>query len=566
MQELTGAQRARLAIREFKTIADALAIRGFYRPSGKFGKALEGCLKDLSPEIYGSMNDQKVVELSGLEYVIDRLPKGIENAVKIILTDEEQFEDTPFEKIVPLKRRRTCYKLNEKEFCFIISRGLSEIYDILTHLTFLNIEARKIYRRIQDDYGKPRLEWNTLEKQICANQSECGDLDSALWNLSIILGRTYHETKEVYESFEKNRTESNSNNGFFSLIYNLGKRVENESHSEDNALVVYLTPSLMNIIGHQRYGSIWADNIKEMLISLQFQDRPVHIVSANLHSVVNVLYGYDAVQHSSVELKYEKDDLYGFFVEISEKKMDIMGFAEKNGCYPLPDRSGTNIDCQIIDTEKLETISALPGLNIDMAFIKEKKPVILVMNYAFGVQAFEVMERLLKPLAKEGNDIVFNFESVSIMGKAGILAGQKGDVMLATAHVCEGSSDNYILDNELHEDDFDDDVDVYTGTMATVLGTSLQNKDVLEMFNKDWKAVGLEMEGGHYQKAISAAVIKGNIPRDIAIRYAYYASDNPLLTGNTLAAGAMGREGIKPTYMITKVILEKILCGKDQGK
>jgi len=137
---------------------------------------------------------------------------------------------------------------------------LSEIYDILTHLTFLNIEARKIYRRIQDDYGKPRLEWNTLEKQICANRSECGDLDSALWNLSIILGRTYHETKEVYESFEKNRTESNSNNGFFSLIYNLGKRVENESHSEDNALVVYLIPSLMNIIGHQRYGSIWADS------------------------------------------------------------------------------------------------------------------------------------------------------------------------------------------------------------------------------------------------------------------------------------------------------------------
>jgi len=71
MYELTESQKARHAIREFKTITDALALRGFYRPSGKFGKDLESCLKNLSPEIYGSMNDPRVVELKGLEYVID---------------------------------------------------------------------------------------------------------------------------------------------------------------------------------------------------------------------------------------------------------------------------------------------------------------------------------------------------------------------------------------------------------------------------------------------------------------------------------------------------------------
>ena len=87
MFELSSSQRARAAIREFKTITDSLTIRGFYRPSGKFGTALENCLKDLSPEIYGSMNDNRVVELKGIEYVIDRLPQGIEHAKKIILTD-----------------------------------------------------------------------------------------------------------------------------------------------------------------------------------------------------------------------------------------------------------------------------------------------------------------------------------------------------------------------------------------------------------------------------------------------------------------------------------------------
>jgi hypothetical protein len=41
-------------------------------------------------------------------------------------------------------------------------------------------------------------------------------------------------------------------------------------------------------------------------------------------------------------------------------------------------------------------------------------------------------------------------------------------------------------------------------------------------------------------------------------RYAYYASDNPMISGQTLASGPMGDEGIESTYMISKVILEKI--------
>jgi hypothetical protein len=93
----------------------------------------------------------------------------------------------------------------------------------------------------------------------------------------------------------------------------------------------------------------------------------------------------------------------------------------------------------------------------------------------------------------------------------------------------------------------------------TVLGTSLQNRDVLQKFQMtSWNAVGLEMEGGHYQRAINAGMIRGHIAKDVKLRYAYYASDNPLIGSQTLAAGAMGEAGIRPTYMITKVILENI--------
>jgi hypothetical protein len=71
------------------------------------------------------------------------------------------------------------------------------------------------------------------------------------------------------------------------------------------------------------------------------------------------------------------------------------------------------------------------------------------------------------------------------------------------------------------------------------------------------------MEGAHYQKAIQAASkIRNSVRSDIAVRYAYYASDNPLVTGHTLASGSLGVDGVKPTYLITIKMLNQILSGK----
>ena len=131
--------------------------------------------------------------------------------------------------------------------------------------------------------------------------------------------------------------------------------------------------------------------------------------------------------------------------------------------------------------------------------------------------------------------------------------------MVPSAHVFEGTPHNYQVENDLAREDFEATGDVYEGAIITVLGTSLQNRDVLAKFHESsWRAVGLEMEGGHYQRAIDAAIIRQHISKDVKVRYAYYASDNPLVSGQTLASGGLGREGIRPTYMIAKAILEKI--------
>jgi hypothetical protein len=308
---------------------------------------------------------------------------------------------------------------------------------------------------------------------------------------------------------------------------------------------------------HQTCGKKWAATAKDKLCELGLENRPFHIISANLHSVLNLIYGYHAV--ISDEKKSDDRNLYEFILDILTKGEQIRTLAGTHGFVEIEDRSGAQSNIQIIDTAELGAIDFHPGLKINQPLLLQQKPVLLVMDYAFGLQAFELMDELLKPWEKDGLTRTLNVQSISVMGKAGILPGAKGDIMLPTAHVIEGRADNYILNNDLHQEDFDNGIDIYEGPMITVLGTSLQNRDLLEMFHTTtWRAIGLEMEGGHYQRAIGAAIIRGHIPKDVQVRYAYYASDNPIRSGQTLAAGPMGIEGIRPTYMITKVILEKI--------
>ena len=556
MQIFSRAHKSRLAIRAFNVIADALVIRGHYKPSGISGQALETALKDLSPEIYGTMNDPRSIEIKGLEYVIDRLPRGIEDCTRIVLTAYEAFEHTAFEKILPNKRRRLSYKVSDYEMCFVITTGLSEIYDVLTHLTFLNIEAHKIYHQMKDPKGDYSNGWKDLE-HIIPIEDKLTDrqLDQAIWNLSIILGRTYQETKETYEYLNENRKSLACNNSLFQIIYRLGKRVEREMKSQDDELLIYFTPSLQSMTGHHTYSPLWASAIKDHICNTGLQNRPLHIISANMHSVVNLLYGYAAVCSASTEKP--DGDLYRFLQSLRDKGDMVKDFAASNGYYDIPDKSGMLINAQIVDMTQCDQILFHPELRIDRQAMKNTSPVLLVIDYAFGTQAYEVMDELLYEFHQTP---VIQVRSISVMGKAGILAGKKGDILLPTAHVMEGTPHNYLVENDLNKEHFDGSIDIFVGPIVTVLGTSLQNRDVLEKFQTtSWKAIGLEMEGGHYQRAINAAIIRGHICSDVKLRYAYYASDNPLISGQTLASGSMGDEGIKPTYMITKAIIEKIV-------
>ncbi|WP_396156304.1 DUF6909 family protein [Flavobacterium sp.] len=553
------AQESSAAIERLYITMRHLFNRGFYKPMGVSGETLREALLSLRPEIYGSIAEEKV-ELNGLLYVIERLPVGIEECRFINLTSDEGYSKSHFQAIVPPKRRRNCYRIDDEQMNVEITRGRSDIYDILTHLTFIFIESHKIKSKvlldeIEIEYTR---DWQKLEESVLQNKKmSLKEKEIAISHAANVLGRSFSEVLEIYDDFSTKEKPDR----FLHVIYWLGKlAIEEVIHN--NKRTITFSPILRERLGHHIHGEIWANNIKQALKANNLMERPIHIISANMHSVMNSIFATTVLKSIP---KYRDKDKSDFFIYEELSKLganDVRNKVEevalKQGMISLPDVfSGTNIDVQLFDTAKIDWAkSSFPKAKVD-----KKAPVLIVMDYAFGEQAFETIDELLKPY-KEGNNKTFlDVESVSIMGKAGILEGGKGDIMIPSAHINEGTADNYPFENELTTEMFEGNgIQVFSGPMVTVLGTSLQNKDLLKFFHEStWEVIGLEMEGAYYQKAIqSASKIRKSIPQNVKVRYAYYASDNPLETGSTLASGGLGTTGVKPTYLITIKILEQI--------
>ncbi len=548
------AQESSAAIERLYITMRHLFNRGFYKPMGVSGETLREALLSLRPEIYGSIAEEKV-ELNGLLYVIERLPIGIEECRYINLTSDEGYSNSHFKAIVPPKRRRNCYRIDDEQMNVEITRGRSDIYDILTHLTFIFIESHKIKDRVLiDDEGAVSRDWQKLELAVKQTKKlSLIDREKAISHAANVLGRTFAEVQDIYDDFAT----AEAPDRFLHVVYWLGK-LAIEEVVDNNKRTITFSPILRERLGHHIYGDIWATTIKDVLLKNDLIERPIHIISANMHSVMNSLFAEPVLGK-----KYKNTPEFQIFEDLSssankELRKKVEEFALTQGMISLPDTSGTNIDVQIFDTAKIDFKKTI----FAEAKLAKEKPVIIVMDYAFGEQAFETIDELLKPYkAEKKNKIFLNVESVSIMGKAGILEGGKGDIMIPCAHVNEGTADNYPFDNELTKEMFEGNgIPVFAGPMITVLGTSLQNRDLLKFFHEStWQAIGLEMEGAYYQKAIqSASKIRKSINPNVKVRYAYYASDNPLETGSTLASGGLGTTGVKPTYLITIKILEQI--------
>ena len=226
------------------------------------------------------------------------------------------------------------------------------------------------------------------------NQAE---REIALIHTANILGRSFEEILDVYKKFST----KNNPDRFLNVIYWLGKLALDEEISGEKRAVTF-SALLRERLGHHIHGERWANNIKEVLTKNNLLHRPIHIISANMHSVMNSLFAKVALKS-----EFPNTDSLEIYEALSSTgnaalRKKVTDLAEKNGMISMDDTSGTNIDVQIFDTAKIKVN------NCSYEFSEkelDKKPVIFVMDYAFGEQAYETIDELLKPyITKRFND------------------------------------------------------------------------------------------------------------------------------------------------------------------
>ena len=198
------------------------------------------------------------------------------------------------------------------------------------------------------------------------------------------------------------------------LIYWLGKRAIEEI-VDNSKRTISFSPVLRERLGHHIHGEAWATTIKETLQKHELINRPIHIISANLHSVMNTLHAPKALKDLCA-----KHDIFTVYELLSKEENKVLRNKTKQvalheGMIVLEDTSGTNIDVQIFDASKIDFSNT--AFEFDTT---KDAPVIIVMDYAFGEQAYETIDELLKPFKTDENNIHLNVDSISIMGKAGI--------------------------------------------------------------------------------------------------------------------------------------------------
>ena len=107
-------------------------------------------------------------------------------------------------------------------------------------------------------------------------------------------------------------------------------------------------------LGHHIHGEAWANNIKKVLKENNLLHRPIHIISANMHSVMNSIFAPKLLQK-----QLNTTDEFDIFEALSTSGNDklrnkVEKEALKKGMIYIEDESGTNIHVQIFDTEKID--------------------------------------------------------------------------------------------------------------------------------------------------------------------------------------------------------------------
>jgi hypothetical protein len=565
MDEILGISKA---IRDFDIYVRHGVINGRIRVHD-----LLDLFREIRPSLHHYVADDGIIDVENLIYCTKRLPNNVYSINTILIKRSVPENFGRFEGITEIAsdvKRRETYQISDNEIIMVTREDVSDILDLVTVLCSFVIEANKVKEKLissglvdaLEEISPAQVEMPgfTISHESGLSQSRKNQLFT---KLAFELGISEEEILELDQAWHGK---------LLNKMYQIAKN--------DHDISIKIHSSITSATLDNRARE-WCRDIDRTLNELGLSDRPIHIISSNLHSIVNCVSGFVREKRFDAELtRLVEDPKNAELLEEAElleggRKSDNLKYSmlrayisadprhkklleeyqRSEGIYYLADRHYTGIPAQILDTGKLDLEKLDARIRVDLEHVQREKPVIVNFEYAFGLQAEKIMGAL-------GEQFKKRIRSISIMGKAGTLVGGRGCIMIPSYFLNDGKLDVHDLftPNGITKADLQDlmATDIYSdGPMLTVLGTILQNTEMLTFYAQRWGAIGLEMEGVPYIMKLKQCHKLGYFTDDCQLYIAYYASDNPTRKGETLARG-LGFEGIVATYGITVGVLSKI--------
>ncbi len=563
------------AIRDFETYVRHGVINGRIRIYD-----LLDVFKEIQPSLHPYVSEDNIIDIGALIYSTKRLPNNISSMDTILVKRRVPENFGRYEGITEVSsdvKRRETYQISDSEIIMVVREDVSDILDLVTILCSFVIEASKVKAKLiasglveaLEEVSPTQVEMPGFTISHDAGLSVARK-NQLFTKLAFELGITEEEIMELDGSWKGKL---------------MTKMFELARHDHDITVKVHSSITSANLDNRARE---WCQDILDFIQEKGLEGRPVHIISSNTHSIVNCVSGFvrepeirGALDEMLVEPEnseilqtgralakgQDTDDLRYYFLrnylsQAAKREKEFKEYQAREGIYFLPDRRYTGIPVQLIDVAKLDLDKLDSRIPVDRELIEKDKPFLLNFEYAFGAQA----EKIIGVLCEEFNERI---RSISIMGKAGTLVGHRGCIMLPSYFLNYGRLDVYdlVVPNGITKEDLEclgNVMEIFSGgPMLTVLGTILQNNEMLRFYADKWRMMGLEMEGVPYFKKLKQSAKLGYFDDGFELNVAYYASDCPLRKGETLSRG-LGFEGVVPSYAITIGFLGRIFDPKRQ--
>jgi hypothetical protein len=520
--------------------------------------------RDLRPALHPLAAEPTNIDYGALQYGVRRLPENISRTFALLLRDElpEVFDEAEdaIPEVSTMARRRSVREMLPGKDLVLLRGGLSDLTDLVSCLCLYAVEVRKIRQKLYYHRSFPLISrWLSDPGNFSKDGRE--DLPAAMALLE----------KIHFDQGERDALMEIWPGRCIGRLYEIGLHREMFS---------------IDVRRHRtrhdgRRAELWTAQIAAALRELIGTDpgelaeqRGIHIVSSNTHSVTNcfnpwyrehaeevIAWGRSA-KHDLTEHRWKQsmDLVYAlsrdYFAAHPEERRALETAEARRGIVSLPGTLATGIEVQIIDLDR----AAGPGMDPRIAASEYAGgDIIINIDYAFGEQAEHVLRSLVLLLHR-------NIRSVNFLGKAGALTGSRGDILVPSCFIQQiGDEVQELIPYSRHslgrlQDQMGVDR-VHVGPMVTVEGTLLQNRILLMYYQRLWQAVGIEMEGAYYHHQVAESIRTGLIPADIPQRYFYYVSDLPLGSGHNLSVPMAAAEGIPPLYAISAEVISGILQG-----